>query len=79
MCNGCACLDCRNLLEFESERANAIDEALERDPNIFERGQANKGGCICKKTECVKKYCECFSNGVSCSKECKCINCSNRP
>lgn len=26
---------------------------------------------------CLKKYCECFSNGVSCSSDCSCEDCAN--
>ena len=34
--------------------------------------------CTCKKTKCVKKYCECFSSGNLCY-NCKCENCENKP
>ena len=33
--------------------------------------------CNCKKSMCVKKYCECFSNGAFCTSNCNCITCSN--
>ena len=36
----------------------------------------NKIHCTCKKTKCIKKYCECYSSGVFC-KNCKCENCEN--
>jgi hypothetical protein len=38
----------------------------------------NKVHCTCKKTKCIKKYCECFSSGVFCQ-NCKCENCENKP
>lgn len=38
----------------------------------------NKIHCTCKKTRCVKKYCECYSNKVFCY-NCKCENCENKP
>ena len=31
----------------------------------------------CKKSECLKKYCECFANLVVCGESCKCSNCKN--
>ena len=33
--------------------------------------------CNCKKSKCLKLYCECFSNQLYCSKECECQNCAN--
>ena len=29
-------------------------------------------GCNCKKTKCIKKYCECFNAGILCSETCNC-------
>uniref|UniRef100_A0A0E0EKX8 CRC domain-containing protein n=1 Tax=Oryza meridionalis TaxID=40149 RepID=A0A0E0EKX8_9ORYZ len=34
-------------------------------------------GCKCKRTECLKKYCECFKASVFCSENCRCTGCKN--
>lgn len=34
--------------------------------------------CNCKKSKCLKLYCECFSKGRLCSSLCNCTDCCNR-
>lgn len=33
--------------------------------------------CNCKRSKCLKLYCDCFSQGVTCGQNCKCENCQN--
>jgi hypothetical protein len=34
-------------------------------------------GCNCKKSSCLKKYCECFQGSIFCTEICKCVDCKN--
>ncbi|KAI7757672.1 hypothetical protein M8C21_003178 [Ambrosia artemisiifolia] len=37
----------------------------------------HKRGCNCKKSMCMKKYCECYQANVGCSEGCRCEGCQN--
>ena len=45
----------------------------------YKASSSTTKGCNCKKTGCLKKYCECFNEGVKCNEYCKCNNCGNAP
>ncbi|XP_022552964.2 protein tesmin/TSO1-like CXC 7 isoform X2 [Brassica napus] len=91
-CNGCNCLKCQNNLENEAERQEAIKAILERNPGAFKRkigaspqedvsqlvtlGKHSRG-CNCKRSGCLKKYCECYQANVRCSENCRCRHCKN--
>jgi hypothetical protein len=47
--------------------------------HLLPGAQEEKRTCNCKKSKCLKLYCECFSAGGECSDECNCQGCCNTP
>uniref|UniRef100_A0AC11DLD4 Testis expressed metallothionein like protein n=1 Tax=Ovis aries TaxID=9940 RepID=A0AC11DLD4_SHEEP len=86
-CNNCNCNNCCNDLRHEIERFKAIKACLDRNPEAFQPkiGKGKLGdvkprhnkGCNCKRSGCLKNYCECYEAKIMCSSICKCIGCKN--
>lgn len=34
-------------------------------------------GCNCTRSNCLKKYCECYKAGIKCTENCRCRECKN--
>lgn len=82
----CNCVGCYNNDQYTVLKKLVVSEILEKNPkafnNKFKRISKNdlilhSRGCHCKKTGCIKKYCECFAEGLKCTNVCSCQGCDN--
>ncbi|XP_075422825.1 tesmin-like isoform X4 [Ascaphus truei] len=86
-CSNCNCNNCYNNMHHKIERFKAIKACLDRNPEAFQPkiGKGKTGdikprhnkGCNCKRSGCLKNYCECYEAKIMCSSTCKCIGCKN--
>ncbi|CAI9289377.1 unnamed protein product [Lactuca saligna] len=87
----CSCKECFNLRDYEDEVQESRECIEERNPLAFspkihslEGGdklmpnvQKHRKGCICKKSMCMHRYCECYKGKVGCWSNCRCEGCKN--
>ena len=64
-CKNCHCANCKN--NPESSSFDMGKELAETDQVI----------CTCTKSNCNKKYCECYKSNQKCTYRCRCVNCKN--
>lgn len=89
-CSNCNCINCFNNLDHEENRQKAIKQCLERNPHAFHpkigkgKTTAQEGierrhtkGCNCRRSGCLKNYCECYEAKILCTDLCKCCACKN--
>lgn len=66
-CKDCNCIDCLNKPIYSSNNNNSSKDFSENE-EIF---------CTCTKSNCNKKYCECYKSNKKCNDKCRCSNCLN--
>ena len=78
--NNCQCKNCFNNSNYEKERTEAIKVYLVKSPMSFKKINMDLNNiiCNCKKSNCLKNYCECFQFGLKCTYNCGCVDCKNR-
>ncbi|KAE8714684.1 hypothetical protein F3Y22_tig00110194pilonHSYRG00044 [Hibiscus syriacus] len=69
----------RNPLAFAPPIVKAQNDSLNNtgDENSNTPSARHKRGCKCKRSKCLKNYCECYRAKVGCSDGCHCENCDN--
>ena len=82
----CSCVGCYNNTTNFEFRESIMKDTVDKNPLAFASKYKNiKGdnkilhsrGCNCSKTNCLKKYCECFNAKTGCTRLCRCTNCKN--
>ena len=66
--------------EHKKEREEAKQLLLQRNVNAFmprvvadaQANRINLKGCSCRKTGCMKKYCDWYHSGFPCGQYCRC-------
>ncbi len=59
---------------IKEEKLDSKEDKYNQNIRINE--QNGKVQCNCRKSKCLKLYCECFSNGDYCA-NCNCVDCHN--
>lgn len=81
----CKCKDCKNFKDSHVRTAS-IKLVKEKQSEVAAAGLSNIGNgepvgkgraCKCKRSQCTKKYCECYSDGAFCNTGCGCVDCAN--
>lgn len=86
-CNSsCNCFDCENhaLSDIRRDKVKNIErknpsafKPIIKSQNETSAAKMHSKGCNCRKSNCLKNYCECHQFGVKCGEHCRCVSCKN--
>ena len=65
-----------------NRRSDRGDREVAQSPTQIatnHRDEIENMGCTCKKTRCLKLYCQCFGVKLHCGANCRCYHCANTP
>lgn len=54
-----------------------VGSSAEKRDRLNKIKKVQEIGCNCKKSKCLKMYCECFNLQILCSQNCNCVGCGN--
>ena len=80
-CVDCNCQSCSNVIGNEDEIKKSFNEVKDKNPvamKFYLNEETSSLVCNCTKSNCLKKYCECFKANLKCSDSCRCRACDNR-
>jgi protein lin-54 len=69
----CNCYGCSN----DEHHHDQVKKAREAISHKLQHARHQGKGCHCKRSQCQKKYCECYNAGIPCGETCKCEDCAN--
>ena len=90
LCEGCECKNCQNCIptgeggaappriDLQKNMNESENEDEYNNENGMQSPKTQRAMCNCTKSNCMKKYCECFKQGLNCNSVCRCIDCKNR-
>ena len=78
-CDGCNCKNCENRpnLKINNNYEQNPGKINYQSTQQLSNAKTQRIICNCTKSNCMKKYCECFKQGFICNSLCRCRECKN--